>query len=98
MTVSVGAMVKVLLLRPLVPLQARLLVYCAGTPVVKVSPKVSALPTATVCGAPVSVSVAVLATEAKAVKPVAVTLTASFTVAPDQLLARVTVAVFLVLL
>ena len=69
----------------------------AGTPLVKVSAKVSTLPTGTVWMAPVSVSFAVLATEAKPVKPVALTLTASFKLAPTQVLARVTVAVFLVL-
>ena len=70
----------------------------AGTPVVKVSAKLRMLPTATVWATPVSVSLAVLATEAKGLKPVAVTLTASLTVAPAQVLARVMVAVFLVLL
>ena len=57
----------------------------------KVSPKVSTLPARTICGAPVSVSLVVLATEARGLKPVAVTLTASFKVAPAQVLARVTV-------
>ena len=63
----------------------------ADAPVVKFSAKVSTLPARTVCGNPVSVSLAVLATEVRGVKPVAVTLTASFKVAPAQALAKVTV-------
>ncbi len=61
---------------------------------VKLSAKVRTLPTLTVCAAPVSVSFAVPATEAKVVKPVAVTLTALFTVASTHVLRSVMVAVF----
>ena len=97
MAVSALPMVRVLPTKPVVPEQDNVLVYCVGKPVVKVSAKVSTPPTGTVCATPVSVSFAVLATEAKGLKPVAVTLTASFTVAPAQVLRRVTVAVFWVL-
>ena len=58
----------------------------------KVSAKLRTLPTATVCAVPVSVSLAVSATEAKEVKPVALKLTVSFKVAPTQVLTRVKVA------
>ncbi|MNV47529.1 hypothetical protein D3C71_1393990 [compost metagenome] len=64
---------------------------------VKLSARVMTLPTGTACTVPVSVSAAVLATESRAVRPVPVTLTASLTLAPDQVLASVTFAVFAVL-
>ena len=44
-----------------------------------------------------SVSDAIFATEFREVKPVAVTLTVSFMVAPDHVFAKVTVAFFFVL-
>ena len=60
-------------------------------PVVKVSDSVNTLPTLAGCAAPVSVSLAVLATAAKLVKPVAATETASFNVALTHVLRSVTV-------